>query len=166
MRLKTLGLRRETLKSQSRKSSISVITVEQLDILDQIATSGKPLKRAIAWSHRETKICFHPLLLLSKIFSKPSCSFQTWMVLTTPSHYQIKGSLNEKVLPRCGRKKAPSDFVTFFSLFSSCLCFALLVCFALLFWVYLVLCIDLFNLFLFVFLSVLVYFVFHIKINK
>ena len=40
MRLKTLGLRRETLKSLSRKSSLSVITVEQLDILDLIATSG------------------------------------------------------------------------------------------------------------------------------
>ena len=36
----TLGLRRETLKSLSRKSSISVITVEQLDILDLIAISG------------------------------------------------------------------------------------------------------------------------------
>ena len=37
---KNLGLRRDTLKSQNRKSSISVITVEQLDILDLIATSG------------------------------------------------------------------------------------------------------------------------------
>ena len=33
-------LRRETLKSQNRKSSISVIIVVQLDILDLIATSG------------------------------------------------------------------------------------------------------------------------------
>ena len=32
-------LRRETLKSQNRKSSISVITVAQRDILDLIATS-------------------------------------------------------------------------------------------------------------------------------
>ena len=39
-RLRTLGLRMETLKSLSRKSSISVITVEQLDILDLIAISG------------------------------------------------------------------------------------------------------------------------------
>ena len=39
-RLRTLGLRRETLKSLNRRSSISVITVEQLDILDLIATSG------------------------------------------------------------------------------------------------------------------------------
>ena len=36
-KLKTLELRRETLKSQNRKSSIFIITVEQLDILDQIA---------------------------------------------------------------------------------------------------------------------------------
>ena len=32
-------LRRETLKSQNRKSSISVITVAQRDVLDLIATS-------------------------------------------------------------------------------------------------------------------------------
>ena len=38
-RLKTLGLRRETLKSLNRRSSISIITVEQLDILDLIAIS-------------------------------------------------------------------------------------------------------------------------------
>ena len=38
-------LRRETLKSQNRKSSISVITVAQLDILDQIAISGQPFNR-------------------------------------------------------------------------------------------------------------------------
>ena len=34
--------------SLSRKSSIFVITVMQLDILDLIATSGQPLKRATA----------------------------------------------------------------------------------------------------------------------
>ena len=39
-RLKTLGLRRETLKSLNRRSNISVITMEQLDILDLIAISG------------------------------------------------------------------------------------------------------------------------------
>ena len=38
--LKTLRLRRLTLKSLNRRSSISVIIVEQLDILDLIATSG------------------------------------------------------------------------------------------------------------------------------
>ena len=45
--------------------------------------------------------------------------------------------------------------------------FAVLVCFTLLFWVSLVLCIALFNLllFFFFFFSVLVYFVFHIKIK-
>ena len=47
-RLRTLGLRRETLKSLSIKSSIFVITATQLDILDIIATSVQPLKRAIA----------------------------------------------------------------------------------------------------------------------
>ena len=38
--IKTLGLRREILKSLSGKSSISLITVVQLDTLDLIATSG------------------------------------------------------------------------------------------------------------------------------
>ena len=37
---KTLGLRRAILKSLNRRSSISAITVEQLDILDLIAISG------------------------------------------------------------------------------------------------------------------------------
>ena len=39
-RLKILGLRRVILKSLNRRSSIFVITVEQLDILDLIAISG------------------------------------------------------------------------------------------------------------------------------
>ena len=39
-RLKTLGLRRETLKSLKRRSSTSIVTVERLDILDLIAISG------------------------------------------------------------------------------------------------------------------------------
>ena len=39
-RLRTLRLRRETLKSINRGSSIPIITVEQLDILDLIAISG------------------------------------------------------------------------------------------------------------------------------
>ena len=39
-KLKTLGLRRETLKSLNRRSSIFVITVEQLIIFDLIVASG------------------------------------------------------------------------------------------------------------------------------
>ena len=38
--LRTLGLRRETLKSLSRKNIISVVTAMQLDIPNLIATSG------------------------------------------------------------------------------------------------------------------------------
>ena len=38
--LKTLGLKRLTLKSQNRRSNISVIIVELLVIPDQIAISG------------------------------------------------------------------------------------------------------------------------------
>ena len=37
---KNLGLRRETLKSLNKRSNISIIIVEQLDILDLIAISG------------------------------------------------------------------------------------------------------------------------------
>ena len=37
---KTLGLRRETLKILNKRSRISIITMEQLDILDLIAISG------------------------------------------------------------------------------------------------------------------------------
>ena len=83
--------------------------------------------------------------------------------LTLPLHHRIKGSLNREVLPRCGRKSVPSDSIAY-SLSPLCVfVFALLVCFTFMFWVSLVLCIALFNLFLFVFFSVLVYFVFHIK---
>ena len=39
-RLKTLGLRRVITKSINKRSSISIITVELQDILDQNATSG------------------------------------------------------------------------------------------------------------------------------
>ena len=64
------------------------------------------------------------------------------------------------------KEKGSKWFCHLFSLSLLCFCFALLVCFALLFWVSLVLCIALFNLFLFFFFSVLVYFVFHIKKMK
>ena len=50
------------------------------------------------------------------------------------------------------KEKGSKWFYHLFSLSNSCFCFALLVCFGLLFWVNLVLCIALFNLFLFVFL--------------
>ena len=46
--LKTLGLRRLTLKSLNKRSSIFVIMVELPVILDQIATSGLPLNKATA----------------------------------------------------------------------------------------------------------------------
>ena len=101
-------------------------------------------------------------MLLLQIFSKPSHSFRTWTVSTLPPHHRFKGSLKGKALPRCGRKSAPSDSVTF-SLSPFLFLFALLVCFALLFWVSLVLC---FALFLFIFFLVLTYFFFHIKIKK
>ena len=64
------------------------------------------------------------------------------------------------------KEKDSKWFYHFFSLLFLFL-FALLMCFALLFWVSLVLCNVLFNFFfLFVFFSVLVYFVFHKNKNK
>ena len=121
------------------------------------------------WSHRETRISFHPPLLLLEIFSNPSRSFRTWTISILPPHHQIKGLLNRKVLPRHGRKKAPSDLVTFSLSPLLVFYYALLMCFAFLFWVSLVLWITFFNIFLFVYFSVLFYFAFHknkIKIEK
>ena len=46
--VKNLGLRRLTLKSLKKRSSISVITVGLPIILDQIATSGLPLNKVMA----------------------------------------------------------------------------------------------------------------------
>ena len=47
-KLKILRLRRLTLKSLNKRSSISVIIMELPVILDQIAISGQPLNRATA----------------------------------------------------------------------------------------------------------------------
>ena len=46
--VKTLGLRKLTLKSLNKRSSISVIIVELQIILDQITTNGLPLNSATA----------------------------------------------------------------------------------------------------------------------
>ena len=85
-------------------------------------------QKSIIMICRETRISFHPLLLLLEIFSKHSCSFRTLMVLILPPHYRIKGLLNGKVLLRCGGKRALSDSITY-SFSSFCIfVFALLVC--------------------------------------
>ena len=103
-------------------------------------------------------------MLPLEIFSKPSCSFQTWTVLIFPPHRQFKGLIKGKVLPRCGRKRTPSDSVTFLSLLVF-VC-ALLMCFVFKFWASLVFMLWLFHMFLFGYFSVLLCFVFHIKIKK
>ena len=38
-------------------------------------------------------------------------------VLILPPHHRFKGLIKGKVLPMCGRKRTPSDSITFFSLF-------------------------------------------------
>ena len=93
--------------------------------------------------------------------------FQTWTVSILPPHRQIKSFQNGKVLPRCGRKKAPSDLVTFSLSLSPfrVFVFALLVCFAFMFRVSLVLCFALFNMFLFVYFQ-FCFILFFIKIKK
>ena len=60
---------------------------------------------------------------LLEIFLKPLCSFQTWTVSILSPHHKFKGLLKEKVLPRCGRKRGPSDPIT--SSHSSCFCFCI-----------------------------------------
>ena len=118
----------------------------------------------------ETRISFHPLLLLLEIFLKPSCSFQTWMDSNLPPHLQIKGSRKWKVLPRCGRKKAQSDLVILslsLSLsLSLWLCITCLFCFFFFFWVSLVLYFVCFFMFLFGCFSAFVYFAFQKKLKN
>ena len=116
---------------------------------------------------QETKINFHSLFFLLEIFSKLLCSFRTWTILTLPLHCRIKGLLNGKVPPRCGRKRAPSDSITYsLSLLRVFLFLHYLYVFAFIFWVSLVLCIAFFNMFLFGHFSVLLYFVFHKNFKK
>ena len=116
----------------------------------------------MTWLHRETIISFHPLLLPLEIFSKPLCSFRTWTVSIFPPHRWIKGLLDREVLPRCGRKRASSDFISFFYPFL--FLFALLVCFTFKFWFSLVLCFALLCLTCFcLFIFNFVYFYFYIK---
>ena len=88
------------------------------------------------------------------------------MVLILPLYCRFKGSIKEKVLPRCERKRTPSD--SLISSLSSCFflyCITYVFCF--LFWVSLVLllCFALLNMFL-LFIFSFVYFVFYIKIKK
>ena len=82
-----------------------------------------------------------------------------------PLHRWFKGLIKGRVLPGCGRKMAPSDSITFLSIFLFLL--ASLVCVLLYFWVSLVLCFTLFNMFLFDCFSVLfILFIFFFKFEK
>ena len=75
-------------------------------------------------------------MLPLEIFSKPSCSFQTWTVSILHPYRRFKGLIKGKVLLGCERKRAPSDSITFFSLFLFLLLHNL--CVLLLFWVSLI----------------------------
>ena len=66
----------------------------------------------------------------------------------------------QKGFSKAWKEKSSKCFCHFFSLSPTCFCYALLVYIALLLSVNLVLCIALFNMFLFVYFSVLPYFVF------
>ena len=111
----------------------------------------------------EAKISFNHLSLLSVIFSRPSCSFRTWMVSILPPLHRFKGLIKRKVLPMCGRKRTLSDFITFFYLLVLVCCITCVFCFY--FWFSLVLCFVLFNIFLFVYFQFLVNF-FKFKKNE
>ena len=98
-------------KSLNRRSNISVIIAQRLDILDLIAISSLPLNKAIVRSHPEL------VSILSSSSWRSSQSlhvpFELERFQILPPHRQIKGLQNGKVLLRCGRKKALSDLVTF-----------------------------------------------------
>ena len=52
------------------------------------------------------------------------------MILILPSHRQFKGLIKGKVLLGCERKMAPSDSITFLSIFSCfCVCITCVFCF-------------------------------------
>ena len=46
-----------------------------------------------------------------------------------PPHRRFKGLIKGKVLLGCGRKRAPSDSITFFSSFLFCMCITYIFCF-------------------------------------
>ena len=83
--------------------------------------------------------------------------FKALMFLSNLNGSKRKGS------SKVWKEKGSKWFHRLFSLSPSYLCFALLVCFALLFWASLGLCIAFFNLFLVDFFSFLVYFFFSNK---
>ena len=68
----------------------------------------------------------------------------------------VQGLIKGKVLPRCGRKRILSDFITFFYLLVLVCCITCVFCFY--FWVSLVLCFVLINMFLFIYFQFLVIF--------
>ena len=82
-----------------------------------------------------------------------------------PPHRQFKGLIKGKVLLGCGRKRAPSDSITFLSLFLFCMCITYLFCFQVLSQssFYALLCLAWFCFFFFDF--VLFCFFFHLKKN-
>ena len=97
------------------------------------------------------------------IFLRPLCSFRTWTFSILPHFHQFKGLIKGNDLPRCGRKRTLSDFITFFYLLVLVCCITCVFCFY--FWVSLVLCFVLFNMFLFVYFQFLVFFLIK-KIEK
>ena len=76
----------------------------------------------------------------------------------------VQGFNQRKGSSKVWKKKDSKWFYHFF--LSSCFCLLHYLCVLLLFWASLVLCFALFNMFLFVYFSVLVYFVFNIKKNE
>ena len=81
------------------------------------------------------------------------------MVFILPFHCRFKGLLDGNVLPRCGRRRALSDSITFLSLSSCfCVCITYVFCFHVLNQSSFMLC--LFNMFLFGYFSVFALFLF------
>ena len=131
-KLKTLGLRRLTLKRQNRNSSIFIITVEQLDILDQIAkmvNHSKEQQHDLVGRSESASILFYSSWRSSQI---PHVSFKLERFQFFPLTASSRVHSKERLFQGEEGKRAQSDSITF-SLSPSYFCFAMLVCVALLF---------------------------------
>ena len=112
-KLKTLGLRRLTLKRQNRNSSIFIITVEQLDILDQIAkmvNHSKEQQHDFVERSESASIIFYSSWRSSQ---NPHVSFKLEWFQFFPLTASSRVHSKERLFQGEEGKRAPSDFVTF-----------------------------------------------------
>ena len=118
-------------RSLNQRSRTSVNIVEHPNTFVQIAISGQPLNRVIVCHLLAAKINFNSLWLLLENFLRLSCFFQISMDSILLLIYLNKGSCKRKV-PYLGlisgRKRTPSDSITFlpYCLCACCFMFSVL----------------------------------------